>query len=124
MLRFDIVIVVIAAALFIYALVDVISIYEWRIKSLNKISWVFIVILLAFFVGPILWLTLGKARKSDPDTPVQNHAARAPVAPDDDPVFLHNAGRFEAQEERIRRLEAELKALNDEDPGNTTKPEN
>ncbi len=124
MLRFDIVLVVIAAALFIYALVDAISIYEWRIKSLNKISWVFIIILLAFFVGPILWLTLGKARKSEPDTQPRDQAARVPVAPDDDPVFLHNAGRFEAQEERIRRLEAELKALNDEDPGQAPRSEN
>jgi len=124
MARFEIVLVVIAAGLFIYALVDAISIYEWRIKSLNKISWVFIIILLAFFVGPILWLTLGKARKSDPDVPAHNRAARAPIAPDDDPEFLQNAGRYEAQEERIRRLEAELRALNDEDPGSSPKSEN
>jgi hypothetical protein len=117
MVRFDIVVAVIGAALFIYALVDCISIYETRIKSLNKISWVFIIILLSAFVGPILWLTLGKARKSDPDTPVHGRTTTRQVAPDDDPVFLQNATRFEAQAERIRRLEAELKALNDEDPG-------
>ena len=115
MVRFDILIGVIAIALFIYALVDAITIHEWRVKSLNKIAWVFIIIILSAFVGPILWLTLGKARKNDPDSPVRNHQAKAPVAPDDDPVFLHNATRFEQQEERIRRLEAELKALNDED---------
>jgi hypothetical protein len=38
------------------------------------------------------------------------------VAPDDDPVFLRNASRIEEQDERIRRLEAELKALNDDKP--------
>jgi hypothetical protein len=108
------VIAVIALALFIYALVDAISIYEWRVKSLNKIAWVFIIIILPV-LGPILWLTLGKARKNDPDTHVPSQGSRPRPAPDDDPVFLRNATRFEEQEERIRRLEAELKALGDED---------
>jgi hypothetical protein len=115
MVRLDFVIIFIAVALFIYALVDTISIYETRIKSLNKISWVFIVILIPI-LGPILWLTLGKARRNDPDSVPRGQRGRTTLAPDDDPVFLRNATRMEEQDERIRRLEAELKALNDDKP--------
>ncbi|HEX4057289.1 MAG TPA: PLD nuclease N-terminal domain-containing protein [Galbitalea sp.] len=114
MVRFDLIFGFIELALLIFCLVDVISIYESRIKSLNKIAWVFIIILLPF-LGPILWLTLGKARRTV-DVPVATPRERGPVGPDDDPTFLRNAGRYEDQEARIRQLEAELKALNDDPP--------
>jgi hypothetical protein len=115
MLRFDLIIGFVDLALLIFCLVDVISIYESRIKALNKIAWVFIIILLPI-LGPILWLTLGKER-GNPDQTVQRAArSRAPKGPDDDPEFLRNASRQKDQEERIARLEAELKALNDDKP--------
>jgi hypothetical protein len=112
MVRLDLILGFIELALLIYCLVDVISIYESRIKSLNKIAWVFIIIVLPF-LGPILWLTMGKERRSV-DRPVAPSRSKAPVGPDDDPTFLRNAGRFDDQEARIRQLEAELKALNDD----------
>ena len=62
MVRFDLIFGFIELALLIFCLVDGISIYESRIKTLNKIAWVFIIILLPF-LGPILWLTLGKQRR-------------------------------------------------------------
>jgi hypothetical protein len=114
MVRFDLIFGFIELALLIFCLVDCISIYESRIKSLNKIAWVFIIILLPF-LGPILWLTLGKARRNA-DVPAPMPRQRGPVGPDDDPTFLRNAGRYEDQEARIRQLEAELKALNDDKP--------
>jgi hypothetical protein len=114
MVRFDLIIGFIELALLIYCLVDVISIYESRIKSLNKIAWVFIIILLPI-LGPILWLTLGRERR-DVNRPVQQSRSKGPVGPDDDPMFLRNAGRYDDQEARIRQLEAELKALNDDKP--------
>jgi hypothetical protein len=112
MVRFDLILGFIELALLIFCLVDVISIYESRIKTLNKIAWVFIIILVPV-VGPILWLVVGKERGGN------RSAARArdarPVAPDDDPEFLRNADVHESQEARIRRLEAELKALGDDE---------
>ena len=113
MVRFDLIVGFIELALLIFCLVDVISIYESRIKTLNKIAWVFIIILVPV-VGPILWLVIGKERRAD--RPAERARDARPVAPDDDPEFLRNADRFESQEARIRRLEAELKALNDEKP--------
>jgi hypothetical protein len=113
MVRIDLIVGFIDLALLIFCLVDVISIYESRIKSLNKISWVFIIILLPI-LGPILWLTLGKIRRGADETVQRVSKSRAPKGPDDDPDFLRNATRYEDQEARIRRLEAELKALNDD----------
>jgi hypothetical protein len=113
MVRFDLIVGFIAIALLIFCLVDVISIYESRIKTLNKIAWVFIIILVPV-VGPVLWLVVGKQRGGD--RPAERARDARPTAPDDDPVFLNNAGRFESQEARIRRLEAELKALGDDNP--------
>jgi hypothetical protein len=111
MVRFDLIIGFIELALLIFCLVDVISIYESRIKTLNKIAWVFIIILVPV-VGPILWLVIGKDRSHD--RPAERARDARPVAPDDDPEFLRNADLHESQEARIRRLEAELKALGDD----------
>jgi Phospholipase_D-nuclease N-terminal len=111
MVRFDILFILVELGLLIFCLVDCISIYDSRIKTLNKISWVFIIILLPI-LGPILWLTIGKESKRDSTERLRN--TRPPVAPDDDPAFLRNTSRIKDQDERIRRLEAELKALGDE----------
>jgi hypothetical protein len=113
MVRFDIIFFVVELALLIFCLVDCISIYDSRIKVLNKIAWVFIIILLPF-LGPILWLTIGKDRSAN--RPAERARDARPLAPDDDPDFLRNADQHESQEARIRRLEAELKALDDDKP--------
>jgi hypothetical protein len=115
MVRFDLILGFIDIALLIFCLVDVISIYEWRIKSLNKLAWVFIIILLPL-LGSVLWLTLGKSHASGDQPAGGARQRRGPIAPDDDPEFLKNATRYEEQEARIRRLEAELKALGDDEP--------
>lgn len=113
MVRFDIIFFVVALALLIFSLVDCISIYESRIKVLNKISWVLIIILLPL-LGPILWLAVGKDRSGNNPT-VRSRDSR-PMAPDDDPEFLRRADQSGSQEARIRQLEAELKALDDDKP--------
>jgi hypothetical protein len=104
---------VIELALLIFCLVDCISIYESRIKVLNKVTWVFIIILLPL-LGPILWLTIGKDRSRN--SPAERARDSRPLAPDDDPEFLKRADQHESQEARIRRLEAELRALDDDKP--------
>jgi hypothetical protein len=113
MVRIDLIVGFVALALFIFCLVDVISIYDSRIKTLNKIAWVFIIILVPI-LGPILWLAAGKERGGD--RPAERARDSRPVAPDDDPTFLRNVDVHESQEARIRRLEAELKRLNDDKP--------
>jgi hypothetical protein len=111
MIRFDIIFALIELGLLIFCLVDVISIYESRIKTLNKLAWVFIIIILPI-IGPVLWLVIGKDRSAN--RPAERARDARPLAPDDDPAFLKTAGQYESQEARIRRLEAELKALGDE----------
>jgi hypothetical protein len=115
MIRFDLIIGFVVLALFIFSLVDVISIYESRIKTLNKLAWVFIIILLPL-LGPILWLTLGREGRDPAQTPQRAARSQAPKGPDDDADFLRNAAKYQDQDARIRQLEAELKALNDDKP--------
>ena len=81
MVRFDLIIGFIELALLIFCLVDVISIYESRIKTLNKIAWVFIIILVPV-IGQILWLAVGKERGGD--RPAERARDARPIAPDDD----------------------------------------
>jgi hypothetical protein len=112
MLRFEVIFTLVELGLLIFALVDCISIYENRIRTLNKITWVFIIILIPI-VGPVLWLVIGKDRTAN--RPAERaRDARRPLAPDDDPNFLRSQDRISDQDARIRQLEAELKALNDE----------
>ena len=112
MIRFDVIFVLIELGLLIFCLVDCISIYDDRIKSLNKITWVFIIILLPI-IGSVLWLLIGKDRSHNRPAEIARDARR-PLAPDDDPTFLSAHDRISDQDARIRQLEAELKALNDE----------
>jgi hypothetical protein len=108
-------------AIDIYALVDVITVHEWRIKALNKFAWVVIILFLPL-IGAILWFTIGKVHGEPSDDnagrgrDARRYDTPRTLAPDDDPAFLHNATQFEEQAARIRRLEAELKALDDEKP--------
>ena len=96
----------IALAFTIYAIVDISLTDKSRVKSLNKVAWVLISLVL--IIGPILWFTLGRKSR---DSGVQYRT----VAPDDDPTFLGRIGRDEEQDERIRRLEEELAQLDSND---------
>ena len=91
-------------ALTIYALVDLFVTAKARLRAFPLPVWVAIIIVLPI-IGPALWLFIGKNK------PSQN---AAPAAPDDDPRFLGDTG--ESAEERIQRLEQELRALDEEDP--------
>jgi hypothetical protein len=66
-------------------------------------------------IGPTLWLLVGKARKG----PSKRRTVGR--APDDDPSFLGSIDT-ESSDERIRRLEEELRKLDEEDnpPGGDT----
>ena len=90
-------------ALTVYALVDLFVTASDRLRAFKKPVWIAVIVVLPV-IGPVLWLAIGKNRPSR-TTP--------PVAPDDDPGFLGNLA--ETAEERIKRLEEELRALDEEE---------
>ncbi|RIQ35681.1 PLDc_N domain-containing protein [Jiangella rhizosphaerae] len=104
---------VVAIALLVYALIDCLQTDSARFRSLNRVAWAAIIVLVPL-VGPILWLAIGKLR----DRPQRPAAPpRRPLAPDDDPEFLRHLRETDAKHERmlnqweadLRRREAEIK---------------
>jgi hypothetical protein len=111
MSRLFVIVPVIAVALDIFSIIDIITIEERRVRGLPKFLWVAVVVLLPF-VGAILWFTIGRAGADNGN----GGRDRRTVAPDDDPNFLRNLRRDEEADERIRRLEQELAELDDDPP--------
>ena len=105
-----------AVALTVYALVDLFVTPAAKLRAFPKPVWIALIVVLPV-IGPLLWLFIGKNRQA---------AMSGPKAPDDDPRFLGSLG--ESPEERIRRLEEELRQLDDEGddpdgpPGSSTQP--
>ena len=92
------------AALTIYALVDLFVTQAQKVRAFAKPIWIGIIVVVPV-VGPLLWLFVGKNR-----TPKSS----APMFPDDDMGFLGRIDR-ESAEDRIRRLEEELRQLDEEE---------
>lgn len=92
-------------ALTVYALVDLFVTQANRVRSFPKPVWIALIVVLPL-VGPLLWLFIGKTKKSPRQT--------GPMFPDDDQGFLGRIDR-ESAEERIRRLEEELRQLDEEE---------
>ncbi len=111
--RVLIVVAVVVVAFSVFTLIDLLMTDRSRVRALNKPLWALIVVLLPA-IGGILWLWLGKDRRTS------SGGSRRTVAPDDDPSFLQNIARDREQEERIRRLEQELADL-DDDPNKNPK---
>ena len=117
-----------AFALFVFALVDIIIRPSDQVRHLPKLAWVFIVILLPL-IGSILWFAVG--REYQPSSrrrtlrmpavgaramPGGNTAGQERVAPDSTEAQLAALEReIEAADRdlRIRRLEEELRLRND-----------
>lgn len=96
-------------AIMIFALVDVAMSKDSQVRVLNRPVWIAVILVLPA-VGAVLWFTMGKNRRG-----AQNVR---PVAPDDDPDFLRNLGK-ESVDERIRRLEDELRQLDSDAPNDS-----
>lgn len=81
---------VLAIALFVYALFDLIATPKDKIRGkLPKAVWV--VILVPPVLGPIIWLTVGHRRIWNPPSSGGRPAPRPPFrpkGPDDDPDYL------------------------------------
>ena len=92
-------------ALTVYALVDLFVTQAARVRAFPKPVWIAVIVVLPL-LGPILWLFVGKNRRMPKQT--------TPMFPDDDMGFLGRIDR-ESAEDRIRRLEEELRQLDEED---------
>ncbi len=103
--RVLLILALVAAAFWVFTIVDCAVQPPSRHRGVSKPVWLVIVILLPV-LGGILWLLVGRVRKS---------AVAARRAPDDDPDFLGRIGSISDQDERIRRLEEELAQLDAED---------
>ncbi|WP_292836391.1 PLDc N-terminal domain-containing protein [Microbacterium sp.] len=100
-------------AFWVYSIVDCALQPPTRHRGVSKPVWLLIVFLLPV-VGGILWLVVGRSRLRG--LPVFR-------APDDNPEFLGRIGSASDQDERIRRLEEELAALDSEDENPPHRPD-
>lgn len=106
---------ILALVVTVYALVDLTVTDDRRIRRLNRVLWVVLIVVLPV-IGAAGWLTWGKAPR----------AAAPPMAPDDDPSFSRSTTVSDDEaDRRIAELEAELAALDSEDFGvpERTQPE-
>ena len=112
MVRVLLILALVAAAFWVFTIVDCALQPATRHRGVSKPVWVLIVVLLPV-LGGILWLAIGRSHRTS------RLIARAP---DDDPEFLERIGTVSDQDERIRRLEEELAQLDaeDDDPKWTT----
>jgi len=104
---------VVVVILTIYALVDCAVFDRNRIRGLPRWVWVFVIVLIPV-IGAVLWLLIGRGRRSSAAGP-GTRVTRS-MAPDDDPDFLRGLDRAKDQEQRIRDLEQELADFDKMDP--------
>jgi len=75
--------VVVAALLTIYCVVEVAQADADRVRKMPRWLWVAVIILVPL-VGPVCWLIFGRPTRPDEG----GKRRRRPQAPDDDPEFL------------------------------------
>lgn len=93
-------------AVMIYAIVDVAVTPASKVRGLPKPLW-FVVVVLVPLVGAILWFIVGKGRRG---------SSTKPTAPTDIVDLGPTSGPFstESVDDRIARLEEELRRLDEE----------
>jgi hypothetical protein len=114
MARLLLILALLAVVFWVYSAIDCMVQPAIRHRGVRKGAWIVIVLLLPV-LGGVLWFTVGRASRR----------SMSASAPDDDPEFLQRIGTISAseQDERIRRLEADLARLDDEaDPGRRADP--
>ncbi|MCR2799873.1 MULTISPECIES: PLD nuclease N-terminal domain-containing protein [unclassified Microbacterium] len=108
MARILLIVALLLAVFWVYSIVDCAVQDPRRHRGVSKPMWLLITIALPV-LGGILWFAVGRTKRAD---------IPRPKAPDDDPEFLGRIGDIRDTDERIRRIEEELKALDadDDDP--------
>lgn len=101
--------VLIALGVWLYCLFDVLATDEADVRNLPKFGW-FLIVLLGFQLGAIMWLLFGRPRAADRVPPgdvpptlwpgdvrrsgdTQPDRGPAPKGPEDDPEFLRHLER-------------------------------
>ncbi|MFF1830573.1 PLD nuclease N-terminal domain-containing protein [Paenarthrobacter sp. NPDC058040] len=100
--------VVLVLVVFVYALIDVIRTDSRSTRGISKPAWIVVMLVLPV-LGAVLWFIFGRPYGRPSARPVRSY----PTAPDDDPEFLRNLEsrrRNQAEEERLKKLKAELEA--------------
>ena len=98
-------------AVLIFALVDIITSDEWRIKHLPKVAWALIVIFLPI-IGAVLWFVLGKERVARADNGGFGDPRRAPAVTEasvDIDAAVDAEIEYHEKQAEIRRLEEKLR---------------
>lgn len=118
MLLFDGALGLLAFAVWIFCIVDVITTPDHQVRNLPKLVWLLIVLLFAD-IGSIVWLVAGRPWSGSPSTshPAQtpSRTPSHPAAPDDDEQFLAGL-RARAEEQRRRAREAGQDVQHDDPP--------
>ncbi|WP_130177012.1 PLD nuclease N-terminal domain-containing protein [Cryobacterium sp. SO1] len=104
---------VVVVILTVYAAVDCAVFDRNRIRGIPRWAWILVIILLPV-IGPVLWLLIGRGRRTSAAS-TGGRITRS-MAPDDDPDFLRGLDRAKDQERRIRDLEQELADFDKMDP--------
>jgi Phospholipase_D-nuclease N-terminal len=106
----------------IFALIDCIQTSEEEAQHLPKLAWI-ILIVIAPLVGAIAWLFAGRPRATAAEgaqptrssSPAAGRSAR-PLGPDDDPDFLDQLRRQDAEQERmLKQWEEDLRRRDEQD---------
>lgn len=127
MIRLELGLGVIATALWVYCLLDVIMTDEYRIRNLPKATWILIV-LFTSVVGSVAWLVAGrpesgtrnslpyKGNRGSAAYPEYDRPGRFQATnPEDDEAFLRQVReRAEAQMREAKRQRAERERLEQE----------
>lgn len=101
--------IIVALGFLIYGVIDVIRTPQSSMRTLNKASWLLVVIVVPI-VGTVLWILWGTRGAAKPAT--LGPAPRG-KGPDDDEEFLRSLRikrEQEAREAELRAKEAELRA--------------
>ena len=91
--------VLLALALYIWFIVDVVRTPRVDVRTLPKSVWLLLVVLIPL-LGGLLWVIAGRPKPQRPR--FGRRRSRGPIAPDDDPSFLRQLDQ-QTWSERMRR---------------------